>query len=311
MARDLHARSSCDDVLEGVDMTGRSVLVTGGSGGLGAESARALAGAGATVVLAGRDLAKTRGVAEQILDARPGAEVEVLPLSLDSLASVRACADAYLARYEGLDVLLENAAVMACPLRRSAEGYDLQFATNHLGHFLLAELLLPALRQAAPSRVVVVGSGAHWFAPVQFDDIRFERSDYHPWVAYGQAKSANALFALEFERRHGRDGVHAYSLHPGAIHTELGRHLTQDTNVPVPDDRMKTLTQGASTQVYLASAPERELEGFGGRYFEDCAPAEPREERVDAMALGCAPWARDPELAAQLWELSERAVAGG
>lgn len=311
MSRSFHARSTTADVLEGIDLQSRRVLITGASGGLGAESARALAAAGAAVVLAGRDLVKTHDVALQIAKETGNSDVSVLSLELDSLASVRACASEYLARHDKLDVLIANAAVMACPLKRSAEGYDLQFATNHLGHFLLTNLLLPALRRATPSRVVVVSSGAHWFSPVHFEDLRFESSEYDPWVAYGQAKSANALFALEFDRRYGQAGVHAYSLHPGAIQTDLGRHLNQETNVPVPADRMKSVAEGAATQVYLASAPAAELEGLGGRYFEDCAPAAAREQRADDIALGCAPWARDPELAARLFELSAAAVGQG
>lgn len=309
MTRRFHARSTTSDVLAGLDLTGRQVLVTGASGGLGAETARALAGAGAKVALAARDLDKARGVAQAVSASTGNQDLTILPLELDSLDSVRGCARAFLDRFDRLDVLVENAAVMACPLRRSAEGFDLQFATNHLGHFLLANLLLPALTRGAPSRVVVVSSGAHWFAPVQFDDPKFERSEYDPWIAYGQSKSANALFALEFDRRHGASGVHAYSLHPGAIQTDLGRHLTEHISVDVPADRMKTLEQGAATQVYLASAPAAELADLGGRYFEDCGAAAERSERKDGMALGCAPYARDPELAARLWELSAAAVA--
>ncbi len=307
MASRFGARSTAAEVLEGIDLGGRRAVVTGASGGLGAETARALARAGAAVVLAARDLAKAGAVAEAIRRETGRNRARVLPLALDSLASVRAFAKQLLEQERELEILVANAAVMACPLQRSTSGHDLQFATNHLGHFLLAQLLLPALRRGAPSRVVSVSSGAHWMSPVLFDDLRFERRDYHPWLAYGQSKTANALFALEFDRRHEGQGVRAFSLHPGAIQTELGRHVTPEINVPVAPENMKTIPQGAATQVYVATAPG--LERFGGRYFEDCGVAEPREERAQGTALGCAPHARDPEAAARLWALSEEAVA--
>lgn len=301
------ARSTTAEVLEDLDLSGRRAVVTGASGGLGAETARSLARAGAELILAARDLAKAEAVAREIRRETRRDCARVLRLELDSLASVRAFAKELLEQSRELEILVLNAAVMACPLRRSETGHDLQFATNHLGHFLLAELLLPALRRGAPSRVVSVSSGAHWMSPVLFDDLRFERRDYHPWLAYGQSKTANALFALEFDRRHRDEGVRAYSLHPGAIQTELGRHITPDIDVPVAAANMKTIPQGAATQVYVATAPG--LERWGGRYFEDCGVAEPRAERAPGTALGCAPHARDPEAAARLQALSEAAVA--
>jgi NAD(P)-dependent dehydrogenase (short-subunit alcohol dehydrogenase family) len=312
-SRSFDGKTTADEVLEGIDLRGRVALVTGGSSGLGAESGRALAAHGAAVVLTGRDVAKTEGVADGIRAATGNAAVSVMELHLESPESVRAFAKAFLARHPVLHLLLANAGVMACPLARTREGHELQFATNHLGHFLLAGLLAPALRAGAPSRVVAVSSAGHRFSPVVFDDVHFERRPYDKWSAYGQAKTANVLFAVEWDRREGPGGVRAFAIHPGMIPTELGRHLTPE-DIPLLRSRakereesgrtsFKTIPQGAATQLYAATAPE--LDGRGGLYLEDCqvSGVEPCPGGV-----GCSAYALDPDAAARLWSLSEETV---
>jgi NAD(P)-dependent dehydrogenase (short-subunit alcohol dehydrogenase family) len=315
-ARRFDRSSTSDEVLEGLDLGGRVILVTGASSGLGAESARALATRGASLVLGGRDLAKTEAVAASIRAAVPGARVEVGELHLERPESVRAFASELLARHPKLHVLLANAGVMACPLTRTAEGFELQLATNHLGHFLLGALLAPALRAAAPSRVVAVSSAGHGFSPVVFEDLHFERRPYDKWKAYGQSKTANILFAVELERRLAPRGVHAFALHPGMILTELGRHMKAE-DVELMRERArqreargqssrKTIPQGAATQLWAATAPE--LEGRGGLYLEDCqvSGVEPCPG-----GIGCQPWALDPAAAARLWSVSEALLGQG
>lgn len=311
--RSFDRSATSDQVLEGIDLGGRTALVTGASSGLGAESARALAARGATVVMTGRDLAKTGRVADQIRSSTGSRSVEVMELHLEKPASVRAFAKAFLGRHRALHHLIGNAGVMACPLRRTVEGWEMQFATNHLGHFLLGCLLAPALRAAAPARVVSVSSAGHSFSPVVFEDIHFERRPYDKWLAYGQAKTANVLFAVELDRRLAGQGVRAFAIHPGGIVTELGRHLdAQDVQQiraraaeRTQDGKAfwKTPEQGAATQLYAATAPE--LEGRGGLYLEDVqvSGVEPCP-----LGMGCSPWALDPEAARRLWDVSEQTL---
>jgi NAD(P)-dependent dehydrogenase (short-subunit alcohol dehydrogenase family) len=303
--------TTTSEVLEGIDLTGRNAIVTGASGGLGAETARALAEKGANVLLAARDLAKAAPVAEAIRPQAAGGSVEVAELDLTSLDSVRAFAARFNEAHEELQLLVNNAGIMACPLVRTEQGWERQGATNHLGHFLLTGLLVPALRAGAPSRVVIVSSAAHLLSPVNFDDVHFERRDYDKWVAYAQSKTANVLFARELNRRLQADGVTANALHPGVIMTELARHLTRDDvknmmerppeGVPF---RFKAVPAGAATSVWAATAPE--LEGRGGLYLEDCGIGEPAGE--EAPGTGYAPHAFDPEAAKALWDLSEKLV---
>src|SRR5215470_10110070 len=196
----LGADTTADQVLEGIDLHGRLVLVTGGSSGLGREAARAMAAKGAHVVLTARDPAKGRDVVGSITASTDNPRVELEELELDSLASVRAFAKRFLAKHDRLDVLLNNAGVMACPLGHTGDGFELQFGTNHIGHFLLTCLLAPALRKGAPSRVVSLSSRGHHLAPVDFDDPNFERRPYQKWASYGQSKTANVLFAVGLER---------------------------------------------------------------------------------------------------------------
>ncbi len=304
MARAFGPKSTTDEVLEGIDLAGRLALVTGASSGLGVETARALAAHGAHVVMAARDLAKTESAAEAIRQGTGNRSIEVMELHLEQPASVRAFARAFLARHPALHMLIGNAGVMACPLTRTAEGWELQFATNHLGHFLLGNLLAPALVAGAPSRLVSVSSAGHRFSPVVFDDIHFERRAYDPWSAYGQSKTANVLYAVELDRRLAHHGVRAFGLHPGGIRTELGRHLTPDVMAQLMQRRkargpsgapiFKTIPEGAATQMWAATAPE--LDGRGGLYLEDC--------QIGAAEA----WAVDLQAAARLWAVSEKTL---
>jgi len=310
-ARRFDKSSTTDQVLDGVALDGQVAIVTGASGGLGAETARALAARGAAVTLAARDTRKAEQVASAIRAAHPRAELAVRALTLDRPDSVRAFAKSWLAEKRALHLLLNNAGVMACPLARTPEGWELQFATNHLGHFLLTALLAPALRAAGGARVVNTSSGGHRFSPVVFEDIHFERRPYDKWAAYGQAKTANVLHAVELDRRLAGAGVRAFGVHPGMIVTELGRHLTpediqqlqaraserQSAGMP----SWKTPQQGAATQCWAATAPE--LAGRGGLYLEDCQIS---GTTPPAGSLGAEAWALDPAAAQRLWTVSEQ-----
>jgi NAD(P)-dependent dehydrogenase (short-subunit alcohol dehydrogenase family) len=294
-----------DEVVQDVDLSGRTALVTGVSAGLGVETARALTSVGARVVGAARDLDKARA-------ALDGLDVELVHLDLADLDSVRRAAAEVLDRVPALHVLVNNAGVMAPPLTRTAQGFELQLGTNHLGHFLLTRLLEPALKAAAPSRVVNVSSRGHLRAGLDVDDPHWRTRDYDKWKAYGQSKTANVLFAVELEKRWGADGVHAYALHPGVIPTELSRHLTSDDLQTLSTSgrggsggrlTLVDVPTGAATQVWAATTPE--LEGRGGLYLEDCAVGGPTPGDGSA---GYAPHAVDAEAAARLWEWSEREV---
>lgn len=302
--------ATADQVLDGLDLRGRTALVTGASGGLGLETARALAAHGAEVVLAARPGEKLERASAGLRAQLPGAAVHALALDLSDLDAVRAAAAEALARFPRLQLLVDNAGIMACPLQRTAQGFESQFGVNHLGHFLFTCLLAPALLAAAPARVVVLSSGGHKYAAVDFDDPNFERRPYDKWLAYGQSKTANALFAVGLERRLGGRGVHAFAVHPGAIATDLGRHLTRADIAQMSQGAaggrlaFKSIPAGAATAVWAATSPS--LEGRGGLYLEDCGIARPAAGEGDAG--GYLPYALDAEAAERLWALSERAV---
>ena len=297
--------TTTDEVMDGVDLTGTIAVVTGASAGIGVETARALAAAGARVVLAARNAERTEAAAESILERVPDATLEVGSLDLTSLDNVRAFAAWYLERHDELQLLVNNAGVMYTPFERTAEGFEMQFGTNHLGHFLLTCLLVPALVAGAPSRVVNLSSGGHRGSDIVWDDVNYERREYEKFSAYGQSKTANILFSVELDRRLGDRGVHAYAVHPGMIATELGRHMSRDDFAQMAERAKaapsgglpprKTVEQGAATSVWAATAPE--LDGQGGTYLAD---AEVTDDH--------APWARDPESAKRLWALSEEMV---
>jgi NAD(P)-dependent dehydrogenase (short-subunit alcohol dehydrogenase family) len=299
------ADTTTDQVLHGVDLSGRVALVTGASGGIGLETARALAAAGASVVLAARDARKTEAALRTIREQAPGAVLESLELDLASLAAVRRAAATFLARHERLHLLINNAGVMATPLQRTADGFELQLGTNHLGHFVLTCLLAPALLAGAPARIVNLSSGGHVISDVHWDDPNFEHHDYDKWAAYGQSKTANVLFTVELERRLGPRGVHAFAVHPGMIMTELGRYLTADDVHALQEmaksapggglPPFKSIAAGAATTVWAATEPA--LERRGGSYLADCAVSD-----------GHAAWAVDGDAARRLWEMSERLV---
>lgn len=310
--------STADEVLEGVDLRGRRILVTGTSAGLGVETARALVAHGAQVVGAARDPHKAQRATEAVrAQAAQGGGFELVSLDLASLASVRACADALLATGRPLDVIIANAGVMAAPRGRTADGFETQFGTNHLGHFVLINRLRPLLEQG--SRVVVLSSAGHRFADVDLEDPNFERSPYVEFVAYGRSKTANVLFAVEFDRRHRDQAIRAVAVHPGAIQTELGRYVTPEvmqqlTRFGIASNpatsttrfRSKSIPQGAATSVWCAVVAD--AEAIGGRYCEDCHVAEIVAASDTTGRTGARPYALDPTRARALWAKSEHMV---
>ncbi len=300
--------TTTEEVLEGIDLTGRTALVTGGSSGLGKETSRALAAHGALVILTARDVPKGEAVAAEIRSSTGNPKVSVEELELGSLASVRAFAERVLAKHPRLDLLINNAGVMACPQAQTSDGFELQFGSNHLGHFLMTCLLVPALRRGTAPRVVSLSSRGHHMSPVVFEDIAFEQRPYDKWQSYGQAKTANVLFAVGLEKRLGASGIHANAVHPGAILTELGRHLQPEDLVFLQSRakgmQFKSVEQGAATSVYTATAPD--LAGRGGLYLEDCHVA-PVNDAPDALE-GVKSYAIDGANAERLWALSEQLV---
>ena len=302
------ARTQAGEVVEGVDLHGKTAIVTGAAAGLGVETLRALASAGARVVMAVRSRAKGEAVAAEIRGAT-GAAIEVADMDLEDFASVRAFADRFVSGGGALDILINNAGIMATPERRIAGGFESQFGANHLGHMLLACRLAPALTPSA--RVVALSSIGHRRSPVNFDDPNFERRPYDKWEAYGQAKSANALFAVGLNRRLEPKGINAYAVHPGGIMTELQRDLSQEEMKAFGwiddqgrlNERFKTAAGGASTSVWCATSPL--LVAGGGVYCEDCNIAA-AVAAADPSFAGVRPWAIDPEAAEHLWSLSER-----
>ncbi|MEU1403011.1 SDR family NAD(P)-dependent oxidoreductase [Streptomyces sp. NPDC005728] len=296
------AESTADDVLTGTDLTGKLAIVTGGYSGLGLETTRALTKAGARVVVPARRPDTAR-------EALAGLDrVEVDELDLGDLESVRAFAERFLASGRTVDLMIDNAGIMACPETRVGPGWEAQFATNHLGHYALVNRLWPAI-QPGGARVVSVSSRGHHFSGIRWDDVHWQRG-YDKWEAYGQAKTANVLFAVHLDKLGKDHGVRAFSLHPGGIITPLQRHLPMEEmiergwideqgNVLNPEG-FKTPQQGAATQVWAATSPQ--LEGMGGVYLEDCDIAEPAT--ADDARFGVKAWATDPEQAARLWALS-------
>ncbi len=296
------------EVIKGRDLSGRVAIVTGGYAGIGLETARALASAGAAVIVPARDLDRAKQALENIPNARPES------LDLMDPASIDAFVGRFLASGQALHILVNNAGIMANPLTRDSRGYESQFSTNHLGHFQLTVRLWPALRQARGARVVAVSSRGHRIAGVDFEDPSFDRRAYDPWIAYGQSKTANVLFALKLDTLGQSHGIRAFSLHPGGILTNLSKHMTReqiraqgaidDEGRPVIDPArgIKSVAQGAATSVWCATSPQ--LEGMGGVYCDDCdiavvVPDDHQDPR------GVHPWAINPDFADRLWSLSE------
>lgn len=315
MAANFGAESTTDEVLDGIDLTGRRALVTGVSAGLGVETARVLAAHGATVVGAARDLDKARGaIAKAQSEAGTYGDIDLVELDLASLASVRAAADRLVANAEPFDLVVANAGVMACPQGTTADGFETQFGTNHLGHFVLVNRIASLLKPG--SRVVMLSSAGHRRSDANIDDPNFEHTPYDEFDAYGRSKTANILFAVEFDRRHKDGGVRATAVHPGGIKTELGRYMTPEATqalidrinarVPAgaPPFKWKTIPQGAATSVWAGVVAP--ADAVGGYYCEDCHVADLVEG--DDIFGGVRGYALDPERARALWAKSEEMV---
>ena len=314
--REFDRDSTVDEVLDGVDLSGRVFVVTGSSSGLGEESARGLAARGAHVAMAARDAVKNAEAAERVRASVPDADLSVHELDLADLSSVARFAERAAGVLDRIDVLINNAGVMACLEGRTADGFETQFGTNHLGHFALTLRLMPLLRRADSPRVVTLSSGGHRIADVDLADPNFEATPYDGWIAYGRSKSANAHFAAELARRAGEPML-SFSVHPGAIVTRLGRHLTPELTEALMARarasasrqggssgggmRFKSVEAGAATQVWAATSPD--AADHNGGYLADCGPTAPGPGEQ-----GYEPWIADASTAGQLWELSESLV---
>jgi len=310
-------KSTTEDVLAGIDLSGKRILVTGVSAGLGVETARALVAHGAEVVGAARDVAKAERATTEVraaAEAGKGA-FSIVELDLASLASVRACADALNADGRPFDVIMANAGVMVPPFGHTADGFETQFGTNHLGHFVLVNRIAPLLKDGG--RLVNLSSAGHRFSDVDLDDPNFEHTPYEPWIGYGRSKTANVLFAVEFDRRHRDRGVRATAVHPGGIQTELGRHMDEGqmaalvasinetaAKAGTPAFEFKTIPQGAATSVWAAVVADPAE--IGGKYCEDCHVAELQEG--EGIRGGVRAYALDAEHAKALWAKSEELV---
>jgi NAD(P)-dependent dehydrogenase (short-subunit alcohol dehydrogenase family) len=312
------ATSTTEDVLSGVNLKGKRILVTGVSAGLGVETARSLVAHGAQVVGAARDLNKAKAATEQVRTdaAGNGGSFELIELDLGNLKSVRACADRLLAKGKAFDIVIANAGVMATPLGHTTDGFETQFGTNHLGHFVLVNRIASLIREGG--RLINLSSAGHRYANVDLDDPNFERTPYEPFIGYGRSKTANILFAVAFDKRHRERGVRAAAVHPGVIHTELGRHVDASEIEKIVEQRnqelrakgkppmqWKSIPQGAATSVWAGVvAPADEI---GGKYCEDCHVASiiPKEIPVGAMTEGVREYALDAKTAEALWKKSE------
>lgn len=304
--------TTADEVLEGIDLSGKTVLITGGSSGLGQETARAMAAKGAHVVITARNPAQMEAAVAAIKAEVVDAQLDTLTCDLASLESIASAGKEANDRFEKIDILINNAGVMACPKMQTNDGFEMQFGTNHLGHFALTKHLMPLVEAGDDKRIVNLSSRGHHIAPADFDDPNFETSEYTPWDSYGRSKTANILFTKGLEDRFADKGIHAYAVHPGGIQTNLGRHLTEeDTKFLM--ERMKaqaketgkpavfkTIPQGAATQSWAATAPQ--LEGKGGVYCEDCHVA-----KVDDASSngGLRSYAIDTANADRLWAISQ------
>jgi NAD(P)-dependent dehydrogenase (short-subunit alcohol dehydrogenase family) len=321
MTKTFGPTSTTDDVLEGIDLTGKRVLVTGVSAGLGVETARALVAYGAEVVGAARDLNKAEAATSGVRAAAGQGSFSLLELDLASLASVRKAAAALLAKAEPFDLIVANAGVMACPFGHTADGFETQFGTNHLGHFVLVNRIAALLRPGA--RLVNLSSLGHQRSDVNLDDPNFEHTEYTPFDAYGRSKTANILFAVAFDRRHRDAGIRATAVHPGGIATELGRHAYPEpgalqkradeinaelTAKGLPGRfRLKSIPEGAATSVWAGIVAQADM--VGGKYCEDCHVAEVvTGNDGGVLSSGVRPYALDPECATALWAKSEEMV---
>ena len=315
------ATSTTDEVLSGVNLKGKRILVTGVSAGLGVETARSLAAHGAHIVGAARDLNKAKAATEQVKKdaAANGGSFELVELDLANLKNVRACADALLAKGQPLDVVIANAGVMATPFGHTADGFETQFGTNHLGHFVLVNRIASLIRDGG--RLINLSSAGHRYSNVDLEDPNFDRTPYEPFVAYGRSKTANILFAVAFDNRHRGRGVRAAAVHPGGIRTELGRYAEPGRIERVIDEinrqlavqgkgpfQWKTIPQGAATSVWAAVvAPPEEI---GGQYCENCHVGHivPDNATITAVSEGVRAYALDSNTAEALWKKTEEMV---
>jgi NAD(P)-dependent dehydrogenase (short-subunit alcohol dehydrogenase family) len=304
------AHSMALEVIAGHDLGGKTALITGANSGIGFETARALLSAHAEVIMAVRDSAKGERAAQMLRAAYPDAHIHILMLNLGSLASIRQAGEQFLAHWTKLDLLINNAGIMATPLGYTTDGFEQQFGTNYLGHYLLTRLLLPALRQAAPARIVSLTSRVHQRSDIHFDDIQYRHRPYDKWEAYAQSKTADALLAVALTRHFGDQGITANAVSPGSIRTGLQQHMSYEEMRALGwyDDAgnlvsyFKTPEQGAATTTWASVA--HELKGIGGLYLADCNEAPPFEQDDK----GYMPYAVDPEHAEQLWTLSQDLV---
>jgi NAD(P)-dependent dehydrogenase (short-subunit alcohol dehydrogenase family) len=315
------ATSTTDDVLSGVNLKGKRILVTGVSAGIGVETARSLAAHGAQVIGTARDLTKAKAATGQVRKdaAANGGSFELVELDLAKLKSVRACADGLLAKGEAFDVVIANAGVMATPFGHTADGFETQFGTNHLGHFVLVNRIASLIRDGG--RLVNLSSAGHRYANVDLNDPNFEHTPYEPFVAYGRSKTANILFAVEFDKRYRDRGVRAAAVHPGGIKTELGRYVEPGRMEKVVNEinqqlaaqgkgpfQWKSIPQGAATSVWAAVvAPADEI---GARYCENCHVGKtvPDDTTITAVSEGVRGYALDAKNAEALWKKSEELV---
>ncbi|WP_017664595.1 SDR family NAD(P)-dependent oxidoreductase [Porphyrobacter sp. AAP82] len=300
--------STTDEVLAGKDLSGRTVFITGANSGLGQETARAMAARGAEVIMAGRDQAKLDESVAAIRADHPKAQLETITVDLTSLESIRAATSRARQRFAKIDILINNAGVMATPFSHTHDGFEMQIGTNHFGHFALTGELFPLIEKGHAKRIVNLSSRGHHFAPVDFEDPFFERRAYDPWTSYGHSKTANVLFSVGIEARYAVLGIHAYAVHPGGIQTNLGRHMTPEmietlmARVTSRDTGFawKTIPQGAATSCWAATAEE--LEGKGEVYCEDCHVAAVDDESATG---GVRSYALNTSYADRLWAMSE------
>jgi NAD(P)-dependent dehydrogenase (short-subunit alcohol dehydrogenase family) len=319
MANQFGAKSTTDEVLAGVDLKGKRILVTGASAGLGVETSRALVAHGADVVGAVRDLKKGEAATAVVREAAKssGGSFELIELDLADLASARAAADKLNAKGETFDVVIANAGVMATPFGKTKDGFETQFGTNHLGHFVFVNRIAKLIKHGG--RLVNLSSAGHRFSDVNLEDVNFEKTEYIPFVSYGRSKTANILFAVGFDKRHKARGVRATAVHPGGIQTELARHMqpgeiegwldnmNKQRNVAgLPDFEFKTIPQGSATSVWAAVVAP--AEAVGAHYCEDCHVAEKVSPSENIMSGGVYAYALDPENAEALWKKSEELV---
>jgi NAD(P)-dependent dehydrogenase (short-subunit alcohol dehydrogenase family) len=304
------ANTTTHDVIKGFDLSGKTGIVTGSSAGLGVETSRTLAAAGARVIMVGRNVEKLTAAADGIRQQHPKAQLEIIKMDLANLASVRKAAAEILVAHDSIDLLINNAGIMACPYGLTEDGLELQFGTNHIGHFLFTCLLVPAIVNATSARIVNLSSGGHKLAEVDLTDLNYEERPYDKWLAYGQAKTANVQFTVGLSARLLDKGVRTFAVHPGSIQTELGRHLTEEdrtamtSKAPTTSKMVyKTIAGGASTSVWAATS--NELEDHSGIYLEDCNISQPAQE---GKMGGHCPYVHDVDKAEQLWSVSENIV---